>query len=93
MNSISKDIIEKYRNYLEIDDLNGLYTRLGREKAFSLKASFTDFFINELEINPLDYITKVHNSMYAHLSVKSIEIPNLVKEIGIDAFYGCKSLQ
>ncbi len=57
-------------------------------------AQLAEGSISELTINDLDGAEIITTRAFAHCkSLKSIELPNCITEIGEESFYGCESLK
>lgn len=58
----------------------------------NLASQFTQL-MNSLDIDPLNYLDHIPESFLAYTTVKSIDIPDHIKEIGDGAFYNCSYLK
>lgn len=67
-------------------DFSTLYKKLGTNSP-----DLTEL-LNDLNINPLDYLDYIPKYFLAWTGIESIDIPNHIKEINASAFYNCVSL-
>lgn len=64
------------------------------KKHLSRLAQLAEGSISELTINDLDGAEIITTRAFAHCkSMKSVELPNCITEVGEEAFYGCESLK
>ncbi len=92
MDKYIKQFIEKYKNLLADEDFTSLYRKAYKEMTgYPYIGSLTQIFL-DLDIDSLDYMSKIPTGYLAGAAVKSVDIPDHITSIGMNAFNECKSL-
>lgn len=84
---------DKIQDLLAQDNLDEIYEYINYNHTDFSVSDFTDYLYG-IDIDPLDYVTKVHDYMYSKLDTMAhIHIPGHIKSIGEHAFTDCVSME
>lgn len=89
--AILKDLLEflkQNKPLMQKNDLDTLYKKAYDDDLVHGTYVLSDFLINTCKIPVLNYMTKIPGYMFAGLSIKSLIIPENIKEISSAAFSG-----
>lgn len=84
---------DRVQNCLAAEDLDKIYIMINFGDVDFDTGAFTDY-LYAIDVNPLKYVTYVHDYMYDDLETMStIHIPSNITSIGQYAFRNCVSLE
>lgn len=80
------EFLKKNKALMQKNDIDTLYDAAFHDELVSGIYLLTDFLINTCKIPVLKYMTKIPAFMFTGLSIKSLTIPDNIKQIDEDAF-------
>ena len=86
--SLVTDFLQKsdIQELLADEDLDGIYDQ------YMLPKVLTKFFLDN-GIDPLQYVTVVHQSMFMSLDIEKLDVPPRIRSIRYQAFKNCHKLE